>query len=100
MPPTKPPYPPEFRREAVQLVRTTDKPIAITVAEESAMLSPQEAAERLGFSRQHVRRLIEAGELEGRAAAEFNSLEDSVALGPGLRAATRRSPRTRSEMVA
>jgi transposase len=28
MPPTKPPYPPEFRREAVQLVRTTDKPIA------------------------------------------------------------------------
>ena len=42
-----------------------DKPFAVTVAEEDAMVSPQEAADRLGFSRQHVRRLIAAGELEG-----------------------------------
>jgi transposase len=28
MPPTKPPYPPEFRREAVELVRISEKPIA------------------------------------------------------------------------
>jgi excisionase family DNA binding protein len=29
------------------------------------LLSPREAGEVLGFSRQHVRRLIDAGELEG-----------------------------------
>jgi transposase len=28
MPPTKPPYPPEFRHEAVQLARTSEKSIA------------------------------------------------------------------------
>lgn len=28
MPPTKPPYPPEFRREAVQLARTSERSIA------------------------------------------------------------------------
>lgn len=28
MPSTKPPYPPEFRREAVELVRVSGKPIA------------------------------------------------------------------------
>jgi transposase len=28
MPPTKPPYPPEFRREAVQLARTSKRSIA------------------------------------------------------------------------
>jgi excisionase family DNA binding protein len=52
-------------QETIEGLLDADKPIAITVAEENAMLSPQEAAERLGFSRQHVRRLIEAGELEG-----------------------------------
>lgn len=52
-------------RETIEGLLEADKPIAITVAEESTMLSPQQAAERLGFSRQHVRRLIEAGELEG-----------------------------------
>jgi excisionase family DNA binding protein len=52
-------------QETIEGLLDADKSIAITVAEESAMLSPQEAAERLGFSRQHVRRLIEAGELEG-----------------------------------
>ena len=52
-------------REAIAGLLDADKPIAITVAEESALLSPQQAAERLGFSRQHVRRPIEAGELEG-----------------------------------
>lgn len=52
-------------QETIEGLLEADKLIAITVAEESTMLSPQEAAERLGFSRQHVRRLIEAGELEG-----------------------------------
>lgn len=52
-------------QEAIDELLARDTPIAVTVAEESTMLSPQQAAERLGFSRQHVRRLIEAGELEG-----------------------------------
>lgn len=36
------------------------KHIAVTVAEEQELLSPQQAADRLGFSRQHVVRLINA----------------------------------------
>ena len=40
------------------------KSIAVTVVEEDAALSPQQAGRLLGFSRQHVVRLIEAGELE------------------------------------
>jgi excisionase family DNA binding protein len=39
------------------------KRIAVTVAEEQEALSPQQAADRLGFSRQHVVRLIGYGEL-------------------------------------
>ncbi len=39
------------------------KRIAVTVAEEKELLSPQQAADRLGFSRQHVVRLIGYGEL-------------------------------------
>lgn len=42
------------------------KHITVTVAEEQDLLSPQQAAERLGFSRQHVMRLIGYGELEGQ----------------------------------
>lgn len=42
------------------------KTLAVTVAEEDELLSPNVAAERLGFSRQHVRRLVDAGELVGR----------------------------------
>lgn len=40
------------------------KSVTVTVAEESERLSPQQAATRLGFSRQHVVRLINAGEIE------------------------------------
>ncbi|HEV2997806.1 MAG TPA: helix-turn-helix domain-containing protein [Solirubrobacteraceae bacterium] len=42
------------------------KYIAVTLAEEKELLSPQQVADRLGFSRQHVVRLIGYGELEGR----------------------------------
>jgi excisionase family DNA binding protein len=42
------------------------KRVAVTVAEEDELLSPQEAADRLGFSRQHVVRLINAGEIDAR----------------------------------
>lgn len=39
------------------------KHIAVTLAEEQELLSPQQAANRLGFSRQHVVRLIGYGDL-------------------------------------
>jgi excisionase family DNA binding protein len=52
-------------RETIEELLDGDKPVAITVAEEGTLLSPQQAADRLGFSRQHVRRLIEAEVLEG-----------------------------------
>lgn len=42
------------------------KRIAVTVAEELELLSPQQAADRLGFSRQHVVRLIGYGELQAQ----------------------------------
>lgn len=40
-----------------------DGPVAVTFAGEDELVSPREAGDRLGFSRQHVTRLIEAGEL-------------------------------------
>ncbi len=52
--------------EAIESLLDSDKTIAVTVADEDSMLSPQQAADRLAFSRQHVRRLIEAGELEAQ----------------------------------
>lgn len=42
------------------------KRVVVAVAGEQELLSPQQAARRLGFSRQHVRRLIDHGELEAR----------------------------------
>lgn len=56
-------------QEAIEALLDADKTIAVTVVDESAALSPQETADRLGFSRQHVRRLIEAGEIEGERLA-------------------------------
>jgi len=52
--------------EEIERLLGEGKRIAVTVAEEQELLSPQQAAERLGFSRQHVVRLINAGELEAR----------------------------------
>lgn len=49
--------------EEIERLLSAGKRIAVTVAEEQELLSPQEAADRLGFSRQHVVRLIHAGEL-------------------------------------
>lgn len=42
------------------------KRVAVTVAEEDEMLSPQQTADRLGFSRQHVVRLIDGGEFDAQ----------------------------------
>jgi excisionase family DNA binding protein len=53
-------------KDAIEGLLDSDKTITVTVADEDSTLSPQQAADRLGFSRQHVRRLIEAGELEAQ----------------------------------
>lgn len=42
------------------------KRVAVTIAEEQELLSPRQAARRLGFSRRHVTRLIDYGVLEAR----------------------------------
>jgi hypothetical protein len=54
---------PDTREQAAPVTEKIDrllgegKSIVVTVAEEQELLSPQQAAERLGFSRQHVVRL-------------------------------------------
>jgi excisionase family DNA binding protein len=50
--------------EEVDKLLREGKQVAVTVAEEQELLSPQQAARRLGFSRQHVMRLIDYGKLE------------------------------------
>ncbi len=52
--------------EEVDRLLREGKRVAVTVAEEQELLSPQQAAERLGFSRQHVMRLIGYGELSAQ----------------------------------
>jgi excisionase family DNA binding protein len=53
-------------KDAIEGLLDSDKAITVTVADEDSILSPQQVADRLGFSRQHVRRLIEAGELQAQ----------------------------------
>ncbi len=66
MPRTKPPYPPEFRREAVELVRVSGKPIA-------------QVASDLGVSDQTLRNWVkqadvDAGRREGLTSEEREEL--------------------------
>jgi transposase len=66
MPKTKPPYPPEFREEAVRLVRSSGK-------------SPREIAADLGVSEQTLRNWVfaaqvDAGEREGLTVDEREEL--------------------------
>lgn len=49
--------------EEIERMLADGKHVAVTVAEEQEFLSPQQAADRLGFSRQHVMRLISYGDL-------------------------------------
>lgn len=67
MPPTRPPYPPEFRAEAVRLVRTSGKTL-------------KEIAADLGVSTESLRKWvrqadIDAGRREGLTTAEREELQ-------------------------
>jgi excisionase family DNA binding protein len=52
--------------EEIDRMLVEGKHIAVTIAEERELLSPQQAAGRLGFSRQHVMRLIGYGDLQAQ----------------------------------
>jgi excisionase family DNA binding protein len=52
--------------EEIDRMLGAGKHVAVTLAEEQELLSPQQVADRLGFSRQHVVRLIGYGDLEGQ----------------------------------
>lgn len=55
--------------EVIEGLLAEGKAVTVTVAEDREYLSPQRAAARLGFSRQHVVRLINAGELPAEKLA-------------------------------
>lgn len=52
--------------EEIERMLADGKSISVTLVEEQELLSPQQAADRLGFSRQHVVRLIGYGDLHGQ----------------------------------
>ncbi len=68
MPKSKPPYPPEFRREALELIKISDKPIA-------------QIAKDLGVTDQTLRNWkrqaeIDAGKAEGLTTDERTELRE------------------------
>ena len=53
----------------VERLLAEGKNVTVTVAEERELLSPQQAAARLGFSHEHVLLLIDAGKIEAARMA-------------------------------
>jgi hypothetical protein len=58
--------------EEIERLLAQGRHLAVTVAEEDELLSPQQAATRLGFSRQHVVRLIGYGKLQAQKLPNSN----------------------------
>lgn len=50
--------------DAVHELLDSGKEVSVIVLDRDQLFSPQQAGELLGFSRQHVRRLIDSGELD------------------------------------
>ena len=61
MPRTRPPYPPEFRREAVRMVRSSGRPIS-------------EAARELGVSAESLRKWVKQTEVDAATREEIASI--------------------------
>ena len=55
-----------FVAEEINRMLAEGKPVTVTIAGEKELLSPRQAAAWLGFSRQHVVRLIGSGELPAK----------------------------------
>lgn len=62
MPKSRPPYPPEFRREAVELVRASGRPV-------------KEIAKDLGVADQTLRNWVDRAEVDAGRAAGLTSDE-------------------------
>ena len=86
--------------EEVDRLLREGKRVAVTVAEEQELLSPQQVAERLGFSRQHVMRLIDYGGARGATVTGVELLEDSAGVGACLRGAPRRERSSHGRVVS
>jgi excisionase family DNA binding protein len=85
-------------KDAIEGLLDSDKAITVTVADEDSMLSPQHAADRLGFSRQHVRRLIEAGELQAQQLPNSTHWKIPFALSWPSRSVVPRQKRERTSI--
>jgi excisionase family DNA binding protein len=66
--------------DAIDGLLAEGKRVTVTVVEDRELLSPQQVADRLGFSRQHVMRLVNAGELRGERLANSTYWRIPVAL--------------------
>ena len=67
--------------EEIDRLLAKGKRLAVTVAEEKEFLSPQQVADRFGFSRQHVVRLIGYGDLPAEKLRGLELLEDPARVG-------------------
>ena len=74
--------------EVIERLLAEGKGVTVTVAEDREYLSPQQAADRLGFSRQHVVRLINAGELPAEKLANSSYWKIPIASLVSLRRAS------------
>ena len=70
--------------QAIEGLLAEGKSVTVTVAGDREYLSPQQVADRLGFSRQHVVRLINAGELPAEKLANSSYWKIPVATVVGF----------------
>jgi transposase InsO family protein len=96
MPPTKPPYPPEFRREAVQLAMSAERSIA-QVASDLGVADPGSQYVSLAFC-QHARDAGVAVSMGSRGDCFDNAVAESFFATLKKELVRRRSWPTRREL--